>query len=143
MINEIELAINKKIKSVYPDIWIEPEDVKDGFKRPSFFIDFPYSKTKRISDEFYQKDLSVVIHYFPSNKNKYSMENTEISEEIEKLFLGKKLIVGDKHIPINSIEIDTVDGVLKVSFDLEVNTRIEEIDDNELMGELEVNMKEE
>jgi len=142
----INLAINKKLISVYPEIWIEPDDIRDGFKRPSFFVDFSYHKTMKVSDEFYKKDLSVTIYYFPSNRNKYSMENLEVGETLEDLFLGKLVIeneVDEKVVPINSVDLDTVDGVLQTSFDLEVFISKLEADENELMGDLEVSMKEE
>ena len=142
----VELAINKKLKSAYPEVGIEPDDIKDGIKRPSFFVDFSYNKTTKVSDEFHKKDLSVVIYYFPSDRNKYSMEILEVSEILEELFLGRLIIEDGTEeiiVPINSVDLDTIDGVLQVSFDLEVFTSKVEVDENELMEELEVSITKE
>lgn len=146
MMAQVKLAINKKLISVYPDIWIEPDDIKDGIKRPSFFVGFSYHKTTKVSDEIYKKDLSVVIYYFPSDRNKYSMEVLEVGETLEELFLGELVIemVDDRNIvPINSVDLDTVDGVLQVSFDLEIFISKVEVDDNEMMEEIEVSITKE
>jgi len=143
---QVELAINKKLKSAYPEVGIEPDDIKDGFKRPSFFVDFSYNKTTKVSDEFYKKDLSIVIYYFPSDRNKYSMEILEVGETLEELFLGKLVIedeAEEKIVTINAVDLDTVDGVLQVSFDLEVFTSKVESDDNEMMEDLEVSITKE
>jgi len=143
---QVELAINKKLKSAYPEVGIEPDDIKDGIKRPSFFVGFSYNKTNKVSDEFYRKDLSVIVYYFPSNKHKYSMEVLEVGEILEELFLGKLVIedeTEERIVPINSVDLDTIDGVLQVSFDLEVFTSKVESDENELMEELEVSITKE
>jgi len=146
MIKETKLAINNKILSAFPEIEIQGKDIKEGFKRPSFFVGFSYHKTMKVSDEFYKKDLSVVIYYFPSDRNKYSMEVLEVGETLEELFLGKlviQMVDDEKVVPINSVDLDTVDGVLQVSFDLEIFTTKIEVDDNEMMEEIEVSITKE
>lgn len=143
MIKKIKLAINNKIKTEFSSIEIVSNDEKDGITRPSFDVDFSYDKSINIAAEITQRDLTVKIYYFASNKYKKSIEQLDVRERLREIFFNKKLKVEDMQIPINEFEIDTIDGVLQTSFDLSINLSNKDIDDNELMGELEVNMKEE
>ena len=146
MIKETKLAINNKIKSVFPEMEIQGGNIEEGFLRPTFFTSFSYHKTTKVSDEIYKKDLTVVIYYFPSDRNDYSMEVLEVGETLEELFLNELVIemVDDKRVvPINSVDLDTVDGVLQVSFDLEIFISKVEADDNEMMEAIEVSITKE
>ncbi len=116
-LKNIKLAINELIINKFPGIDIQSNDVKEGFKRPSFFVDFDnVYKIDHLSN--FERGMTVRIYYFPSDRHKYQLEVLEKQEEIEGLFrLG--FTIGDRHLSIaNSIESDVIDGVLEVSFEL-------------------------
>ena len=138
MINlqQILAAINLKLANKF-GIDINSNDIKEGFKRPSFFVQF---ENILKTDYLYHTDrqLTVRIYYFPTNKHQYQLEVLEKQEEIEELFrLG--VAVGDRYIDVvDGIEADITDGVLMVSFDLSYSYKVEEIDTSEKMGDLYV-----
>ena len=39
-LQQILLAINERISAAFPNVEIQSTDISEGFKRPSFFVDF-------------------------------------------------------------------------------------------------------
>lgn len=137
-LKDIKLAINEKLLSEFPKIEIQSTDIKEGFKRPSFFVKFDYS-SKTDYRFVFERRLTVRIYYFPSDRYQYDIEVIEMQEDIEKLFyLG--LQVKDRYLKIeNDIQSELVDGVLIVSFDLSYYDSSYTEPEQEKMEELEYN----
>lgn len=113
---DIKKAINDRLKSQF-SIEIQSKDVREGFNRPSFFVEFDdMTRTKYESHE--QKSLTVRIYFFPTSSTHYSIELMEVQERLEDVF-GLKLKVKDRLININSTESLIVDGILEFSFQLD------------------------
>lgn len=143
MLKAIKLAINEKIIAAYPNVIIQSKDIKEGFDRPCFYVDFRTGNLSTISPEFSIRRLSVTIYYFPSDRYEYSIENLEVQETLEKSFLGK-LIIDERHFIVHEVSSLVNDGVLQVSFDLDIQSYNDEdlSDANELMGKLITEIKE-
>lgn len=112
---DIKKAINSLLTNKFA-IDINSNDVKEGFIRPSFFVQLENSN--RSSDESQvHKSLTVQIYYFPSDRHKYSIEVMEVQEQLENLF-DLKLKVLDRFFNIDDTNATTTDGVLSFSFDI-------------------------
>ncbi len=113
-LEEIMAAINRRLKDEF-NLKINDNDTREGFDRPSFFVAF--DNVFKVDYLYtFERSLTVRIYYFPSNRHKYQLEILEVQQKIETLFkMG--LTVSDRFIKIvDGIEMETVDGVLIVSF---------------------------
>ncbi len=110
-------AINLKIRTLETEAFevvINENDVKEGFKRPSFFSKIEETRTTHYLHDF-MREVTISIYYFPSDRDKYQLEVMEMQQKMEKLFKNG-LEVGDRHINIeDDIEGDVSDGVLSIT----------------------------
>ena len=147
---EILKAVNEKIKSKFPAIPIlSQSDVSEKIIRPSFMTMLDNIDTENFTFDTADKECKVIIHYFASDKDKNKIENLNMIDDLEELFLennqleivksnGKKFLIG-----IEEAESETVDKVLNFSFDLEFSDEWIR-PDNDGVGKMEdLNIKEE
>jgi len=114
-LEHIMAAINKKLIDKF-GLEVNENDIQEGFNRPSFFVKFDNLYK---SDYLYtfERSLTVRIHYFPSDRNRYQLEVLDKQQEIENLFyMGFDVM--DRNVKTNDIQSDVIDGVLMVSFDM-------------------------
>ena len=120
--NEINFFFNEILKVQYPYVF---------FYIPSFKLD------KAVNSEHWRKlNLMCVIEYAESENNSVSdlWEYSDTLSEVYSLFT-----FADTKIQARNIEFKIVEGVLQMTFDLEVYVKA--IDETELMQELELNIK--
>lgn len=143
MLKEIIIAVNKKLIELYPDIDIQSKDIKHGFNRPCFFVKLRASQNALLSPNFNERKVSVIIYYFASDPKENAIENLEVQETLENSFLGK-LVIDERHFIVHEVSSLVNDGVLQVSFDLDIQSYNDEdlSDANELMGKLITEIKE-
>lgn len=113
---DIKIAINKKLIDAF-NIDINSNDVKEGFKRPSFFVSFD-NQLRSSTQEQVEKSLTIRINYFPSDRYNYSLEIMDVQEQLENLF-DFKLDVLDRKFNIIEVGHVVTDGVLEFSFDIQ------------------------
>lgn len=120
--NEINFFFNEILKVQYPYVF---------FYIPSFKLD------KAVNSEHWRKlNLMCVIEYAESENNSVAdlWEYSDTLSEVYSLFT-----FADTKIQARNIEFKIVEGVLQMTFDLEVYVKA--IDETELMQELELNIK--
>ncbi len=120
--NEINFFFNEILKVQYPYVF---------FYIPSFKLD------KAVNSEHWRKlNLMCVIEYAESENNSVTdlWEYSDTLSEVYSLFT-----FADTKIQARNIEFKIVEGVLQMTFDLEVYVKA--IDETELMQELELNIK--
>ena len=120
--NEINFFFNEILKVQYPYVF---------FYIPSFKLD------KAVNSEHWRKlNLMCVIEYAESKNNSVTdlWEYSDTLSEVYSLFT-----FADTKIQARNIEFKIVEGVLQMTFDLEVYVKA--IDETELMQELELNIK--
>ena len=120
--NEINFFFNEILKVQYPYVF---------FYIPSFKLD------KAVNSEHWRKlNLMCVIEYAESENNSVTdlWEYSDTLCEVYSLFT-----FADTKIQARNIEFKIVEGVLQMTFDLEVYVKA--IDETELMQELELNIK--
>lgn len=140
-LKQIKLAIIDMIMTKFPDIKIQSTDVTSGFKRPSFFVTI--DNVNRDSRLYHSiRSMTIRIHYFPSDRNKYSLELLDIQDGLESIF-NLNFKVEDRVITINDTRSQEVDGVLEFEFDLnflESNEITQTGELGELMSDLELDV---
>jgi hypothetical protein len=120
--NDINFFFNEILKVQYPYVF---------FYIPSFKLD------KAVNSEHWRKlNLMCVIEYAESENNSVTdlWEYSDTLSEVYSLFT-----FADTKIQARNIEFKIVEGILQMTFDLEVYVKA--IDETELMQELELNIK--
>ncbi|AZV56797.1 DUF6838 family protein [Clostridium sp. AWRP] len=141
-IKDIVKAINLKIKDKFPDIPIQSTDIKEGFKRPSFYVNKDDNKSNRYNQDIKESKTSIRIYYFPTSAYKNRIELLNMENDLTDLFLDGVLVStddGEYLMEILEDDIDSVvtDGVLQVHFYLYLLQDFSE-EDAEVMEELEM-----
>jgi hypothetical protein len=113
---DIKLAVNEKLISDF-DYEIQSTDIKEGFKRPSFFVEFDNMNHSSTLTQV-QRSLTITIYFFPSDRTSYSLEILDVQERLENLF-DLKLSVLDRKFNVPETNSEVTDGVLIFSFDIQ------------------------
>jgi hypothetical protein len=113
---DIKKAINTKLNNEF-NIEINSNDVKEGFKRPSFFVAFDILVKSSDQSQF-DRSLTIRIYYFPTDRYEYSIELLDVQERLENLFDLKLEVLERKFNIFESTTLIT-DGILEFSFDIQ------------------------
>lgn len=114
-LKDIRIAVNKQLNKT--GIEINSRDVEEGFKRPSFFVQFN-NVGRHGTETQIERMLSVNVYYFPSDRYEYAIEVLEMEETLGDLF-DLKLPVRDRLLNVDEFNTFLNDGVLNCSFDIE------------------------
>lgn len=131
---EINKAINDKIKSV-TDVPISAQDVSEPIVRPSIKVALERSKNGKFNALCREKNLTVRVYFFASDRDKYKIENAKMQDTLETAFIDG-VMVKDCYIPINEVESEVTDTVLICSFDLYCVELLPDTDTSEPMEEI-------
>lgn len=137
--NDISLAINSRLKTDFSDIKIQSLDIKEGFKRPSFFVEFDSIKTSDFMSYLKETNLGVKIYYFPSDPHKNKSELFSMMSNLESALLKNLLMIDDFSISIDEVENEISDGVLISSVKINLMQEYDDInDDTEFMESVDI-----
>jgi len=135
-LTDIKTAIVARLRSQIPGVNIPAMEIKQGFKKPAFFVEIvPISKVNQSPGQF-TRSVTVIIHYFSVNET--HIENLEMQDQLEAAF-DMTLTVGDRQLTIEQTDGEIVDKVLHFKMDLTYSDSREEAP-GELMQNL--NLKE-
>lgn len=112
---DIQKSISRKLNSKFNDHFIYSEEVKQGLKRPAFFINIIPISTDNFP-VYKEKLINIDIMYFSSNET--SEENLNMINMLEELF-NMTLIIADREITIGSLNFRIVDDILHCNFSLD------------------------
>lgn len=135
---DIKKAISTILKENFPTIKRYPPEVKEGFKKPSFFIELlPIMREKQGKYHYFRK-VTVLIRYFSESETE--LENLKMQDQLEELF-SQVLKVNDRIITLEEVEGRIIDEVLQLQFDISYVDSLEEdkvygYEEAELMQEL-------
>ncbi|QEK12581.1 hypothetical protein FQB35_09720 [Crassaminicella thermophila] len=139
---DIKKAINDKLKTQFTNIKIESNNIQEGIKRPSFFVQLDNIDTKNFMTVGRDRNLTVRIYYFPSDRYKNEIELLNIKDDLETLFLYDGVLDVNGYLAdIDNIELDVVDNkgqdkVLHCYFDLKFYENWNKTDEHEEMEDL-------
>lgn len=111
---DIKKAINNQLDKT--DVEIQSRDVREGFNRPSFFVQLDNVERSGTPTQI-ELSLTVRIYYFPTDPHEYAIEVLEMQDWLSELF-DLKLKVKDRLLPISEINSKVTEGVLQVDFDM-------------------------
>lgn len=143
---DIKKAINSVMRDNFPDHKLYADDIREGFKRPCFFIELLPVARDNEGGGFYSRRVSVVINYF--SKKGTDLENIKMQDRLEQIF-SQALKIKDRVITINSTNGYITDSVLHFSFNIDYLDSIDKTEQYgydpyaELMQELEINFTKE
>lgn len=130
---DIKKAINTLLINEF-GYEINSNDVKEGFIRPSFFVEFD-NVNRSATEEQTMRNLTISIYFFPTDRVNYSLEVLDVTERLENLF-DLKLSVLDRKFNIDEVTSNVADGVLVFEFDIQYQEG-KVLPDAELMQELD------
>lgn len=141
---DIIKAINDKIKTKFPAIQILSEsDVEEKIARPSFMTMLDGIKQKDFQTVSIEKEMTARIYYFASNKDKNKIENLNMIDSLDELFLEDNQITANNfNISIEEADAEVIDKVLHYNFDISFSQDYD-IDKNinvEVMDEIHLEM---
>jgi hypothetical protein len=122
-LKDIALAINKIIingfmYTSYNNVEIQSNDIKKGFERPCFYVEFEGMKKSNFNLVMVDRNITARIYYFPTDRNKYRIELLEVQEILEKIFNSPIMVNESFAITVDEINSEIIDGVMQTSFDL-------------------------
>lgn len=139
-LKQIKAAINLSILDHF-EVPIQSRDVKKGFPRPSFFVQF--DNIERDTGQYIsQRSMTVRIYFYPTDRYEYSTEVLEVTEKLENVF-NLNFAVGDRVITIQDTRSQVIDKILEFEFDFRYSVEGaggEDPGSGELMEELEINV---
>lgn len=136
-LRQIKSTIEDAIEAAFSSVTVHRTGVQDHFDRPSFFV---LMDNIQSDDHLYYRDRSfqVDVHYFPSDRNQYTLEILDTQDKLETVF-GLNIPVGDRTILINNGQATVVDGVLHYPFSFKFAEDQPQAAQNPLMAELDYN----
>lgn len=134
-------AVNKKLKTKFGLPILSSSDVEEKIIRPSFMVELDNIGSNDFMAVSQDKEMTARIHYFSSHKDKNKIENLNMIDSLDKLFVKDSILKVEDgfNLDIDSdIDVDIVDKVLQYSFDIEFSQLYDRVDNVEMMGELNI-----
>lgn len=113
----IKNAVFKKLKDNFPNNELYGEKVKQGFKRPAFFIEIKPISNELCNKYLTERHISIDITYIPDRDNNQEAEdNLIMADKLDDLFVGPLRILDRNLIPQNNRN-EIEESMLHYSFD--------------------------
>lgn len=129
LVNKIKLGLEG---SEFDSVEFTTTDIKEGFERPSFFIEIDETNLSLATNLRIKKTVPINLFYFPTSSEKFKIELMEVQDFLENILLDP-IQVEESAILIEDLYFSKPDGVLKLSFEIETIEAIERIDDSEII----------
>lgn len=145
-INRVIAAVKKKLENTFKNTEIQSEDISEGFRRPSFFIELDNIKVSDFMTKLQETDLTVRISYFPSNVNYNTSEICSTLDMLNKTFIEDNLLELEEGYmtEVNESNISVVDKILHFDFDVFLSEEyVRKLHNDEKMEELEIDIHKE
>lgn len=136
-ITDIYASVSNLLKGEY-GYKIYGNEVLEGYKNPSFFVQLLPSGIRNASTNFHEESYSIVITYFQAKPD--SLDNYKKIDRIRELF-GQKLQIGTRLVNVTEYDFDFVGdnkNVLQITVEIEFLNGIRKIDTNPQAGELSI-----
>ena len=115
---------------------IYPEEVKQGMKRPCFFIKLLKPSNKKEVGQTYNRDNSYCIHFFPKNTNQPKAECYRMQDS---LYIALEYIeVGGNLVRGTGMRGEIHDEILQ--FYVDFNVRVRQVADPITMETLQIQL---
>lgn len=145
-INRVTAAVKKKLKNTFKNIDIQSQDISEGFKRPSFFIELDNINVNDFMTKLQETELTVRISYFPSKVNYNTSEIYSTLDILNQTFIEDNLLeIEEGYVTeVNESNISVVDKVLHFDFDIFLSEEyVRKLHNEETIEELEIDIHKE
>ena len=133
---DIARAVTMIIKEAFPNAIIYGDEVREGYKKPSFFIGImpvtSINHTKRIKEE----QLLITVSYFSDTTE--SLKNFQVMQQL-KVAIGQVLCVDNRRFTIQEMTTEKVgeDGdIYQITFDINYFELANDESDGEIVKEI-------
>lgn len=99
-------SVRNVLLSASPKVNIYADEVREGFKMPSFFVRLLMTKNT-VNMSINEITLNVILTYYPVSKNNKEFEFAEVMDLLDKSF-GIDLKVADRALHVERIEHDRI-----------------------------------
>ncbi|MFH5182933.1 DUF6838 family protein [Paenibacillus sp. TAB 01] len=119
-LKDLARAINLRLSAAVSEIPIVSTDIREGFHRPSFYVDFDEATKAPRFDWAVERNVQVTIYFFPTSQYDYQLEMLDIQDRVESAFTGTLDLApgGAFKAWIDEVSTIRVDGVLQTSFEI-------------------------
>lgn len=135
---DIKKAINTALKTSFPEIDINAGEIKEGFKRPSFFTQIIPVLREFETQCYTSNKVLVVVNYFP--KKNVELDSLKMMNSLQQTF-GMTLKVGNRVLTLQNIRSSIVDEIVQFKFDLDYLENIAKKETTTVMGEILTNIR--
>ena len=145
-INRVTAAVKKKLENTFKNIKIQSQDISEGFKRPSFFIELDNININDFMTKLQETELTVRISYFPSKVNYNTSEIYSTLDILNRTFIEDNLLELEEGYvtEVNESNISVIDKVLHFDFDIFLSEEyVRKLHNEETMEELEIDIHKE
>lgn len=145
-INRVTAAVKKKLKNTFKNIDIQSQDISEGFKRPSFFIELDNINVNDFMTKLQETELTVRISYFPSKVNYNTSEIYSTLDILNQTFIEDNLLeIEEGYVTeVNESNISVVDRVLHFDFDIFLSEEyVRKLHNEETIQEFEIDINKE
>lgn len=140
-LTDIYAAVNALLIKRYPNIKVHGKEVREGYKKPSFFVSFTPIENSNHSVNFRYKKYDIVVVYFQEQSDE--IDNLEKIDEMEELF-GNGFKVGERYIHVDEFEHEYIgedDNILQFTVTIEFYDDIEKEETSDMMSEIVMNQE--
>ena len=145
-INRVTAAVKKKLENTFKNIKIQSQDISEGFKRPSFFIELDNININDFMTKLQETELTVRISYFPSKVNYNTSEIYSTLDILNKTFVEDSILELEEGYvtEVNESSISVVDRVLHFDFDIFLSEEyVRKLHNEEAIQEFEIDINKE
>lgn len=145
-IGKVTTAVKNKLEKHFKNIHIQSQDISEGFKRPSFFIELNNIKVQDFMTKLQETDLTVRISFFPSKVNYNTGEIYSTMDKLNNIFIEDNLLELEEGYmtEVNESDISVVDKVLHFNFDITLcEEYVRKLHNEEKMEEIEIDINKE
>ncbi|MGE7828967.1 phage tail terminator family protein [Paenibacillus sp. NPDC093718] len=115
-LKQIVKSITTQLNTKFPEINVTSRDIKEGFERPSFFVEIDNNSSS--SGLFViEKSKTIRIYYFPSDMYENELELLQMQDDLAEVF-NLTVKIEDRTITLDETVSVVTDGVLQFEFDL-------------------------
>lgn len=133
-------AVNKMLYQAYPDSDFHIQEIPEGFKRPSFFIDLISDSSKDNNILLTDDKVNIQVVYFaPENEHKIRLKENqlEVYSNIKSLFKKGFVQVEDRAVKIENLEGAPRDNEVYLTIDFSfTEEKPQESQEYDLIGEI-------
>lgn len=133
LVNQVKIGL---IGTDFEEVEFTTTDIKEGFDRPSFFLEIDDTKTELITPSRIKRTIPVNLYYFPEDLTKHKIELMEVQSFLESI-LFQPIVIEESKIQIEDLDFERPSGVLKANFEISIIEENKTENDSEFMETLD------